>query len=97
MGDAQLTAGERQVLGTFAAQYSIAHPLVLSAGAGAADELRERCPDLGDEEMAAVIMQVSRWAFRAARRCRCDHLEVFAEVLGAVAADLAALDIPGPG
>lgn len=97
MSDAQLTGSERDVLREFAVQQSLEHPLVITAGANAADELRQRCPDLGDQELAAVILQVSRWATRAARRCRCDHLAVFADVVSAVSVDLAHLELHPPG
>lgn len=97
MSDAQLTAGEREVLREFIFQQELEHSPVIAGGTTAADQLRRRYPGLADEEMAAVVMQVAGLAMRASGRCRCGHLRVFAELLGVISADLAHLDVDARG
>jgi hypothetical protein len=85
-----LSPAERELLCEFAIRQK---PRMISAGASAADQLRQRYPDIGDEEMTAVVMQIAGWAIRTGLRCCCTHTRAFGDLLGAVAVDLAHLEI----
>lgn len=91
--DTLLTGTERELLREFAVQQALRKPRMISAGAAAADHLRNRYPGLDDDEMAAVVMQITGWAVRTGLGSCCAHLKAFGDLLGAVTVDLAHLDI----
>jgi hypothetical protein len=97
VGDIELTDRELAALREF--RHTAEHPAYAANGARAADHLRKLYPSLADIEMAAILCQVTGWAARHGAHCDCNHLFAFSRLLGATAADLAALELgapPGP-